>query len=118
MDHRPEGFARFGEMPSERAAAVATTLHDADALQLLQTLREEGLGHQRHAAAYVVEACAAGEQLVDDQRRPPLGDDLSGFGDGAELMVVHHAAISWHITDHHTAPGRRGCSRFRTSCGP
>ena len=40
--------------------------------QLAQPLGQQGGRHPRHAAPQVVEALAPGDELADDQQRPPL----------------------------------------------
>jgi hypothetical protein len=65
--------------------------------QFLQALRQQRLRHQRNAAADIAEVRAAGEHFGDHERRPPLGDDLGGLGNRAELAIAHHGAIILQI---------------------
>ena len=87
---RAQLLAGAGEVVLGAGAAAGDALDDADLLELAQPLREQRRRHARHAAADVVEAGAAAEQLAHDERRPALAEDLGAARDGAELAVVDH----------------------------
>src|SRR5262249_32841547 len=92
LDHLAEPRAGGGELVLAPAAGPERgALDHPRLLQLMEALREERAGDQRHPAADLVEAARTGEQLAKDQRSPPLGEDLGRDGDRAELPVALHA---------------------------
>jgi hypothetical protein len=74
-------------------------LDDAEALELLEPLREQGVGEPRCTLQDLAEALTAQVQVADDQRRPTLGEDLRATGDGAVLAVgPHEGSVLRHPT--------------------
>jgi hypothetical protein len=65
-------------------------LHDAEALELLEPLREQGAGESGRTLEDLAEGLTPQIQVADDQRRPTLREDLRATGDRAVLAVGPH----------------------------
>ena len=89
--HDRAQFLTGRSQPVFIGAAAANTFNDADLLELAQPLCEQRRRHARHAAANVVEARAAAQQLPHDQRRPAFAEYFGTARDGTKLSVVDHA---------------------------
>jgi hypothetical protein len=63
-------------------------LDDAGGLQFLQTLGEQSWRAGGDPPPDLVEAGATHKQFPQDERRPPLTEDLDSLGDRAELPVA------------------------------
>src|SRR5438094_2536241 len=97
LHHLAELLAGLGQpVLAASAGRQRAALDDAGILQLAQALAEQRAGDQRHPAPDLVEPVGAREQLAQDQRRPPLGEDLRGDGDRAELAIAFHGPDSRH----------------------
>src|SRR5258708_39517249 len=105
-------------MPLVPARDKRAALDNADPLQLLQACRQQRLRHEWHAAPDVAETRAPGEQFVNDERGPALGDDLRRLGYRAELAISHHRCTFLAIASrHHSASALPRRSRFWSGCG-
>jgi hypothetical protein len=65
-------------------------LDDAKAFELLEPLREQGVGEPGRTLEDLAEGLAAHMQVADDQRCPTLGEYLRAAGDRAVLAVGPH----------------------------
>ena len=61
-------------------------------LERLEPLRQQAARYQRHAVQDLAEAEITGEELADDEERPPLSDDLQRHRHRTKLTVHAHAA--------------------------
>src|SRR5439155_9220482 len=78
-----------------RVAAPAlhgAPLDDARPPELGETLREEIARDARQAQLQLAEAVASVQQLANDERRPPLSEDVRAARHRTELAVVGHGA--------------------------
>src|SRR5262249_20768322 len=64
---------------------------DADAFELLESLREERAGESGRTFEDFAKGLTAQMQVADDQRRPALSEDLCATRDRAVLAVGPHA---------------------------
>src|SRR5215813_330585 len=91
LEHLAELLRRAGRpvltppSPAERLA-----LHDAGVLELAQPLGQKCPRDHRQALTDLVESAGAGQELAQDQRRPPLGKGLARDCDRAELSIAFH----------------------------
>jgi len=65
-------------------------LDDPEALELSESLREQGAGEPGRALEDLAEGLAAQLQVADDQRCPTLRENLRATGDRAVLAVGPH----------------------------
>jgi hypothetical protein len=59
-------------------------------LKIAQTLGQEGLWHERHAAADIVKAVSPEHQLAQHKQRPAFGQDLCRLRNRAILTIASH----------------------------
>ena len=98
--HRPfaEGDDHVLEVLARRRQAVFAAaagggrppFEDPLAFEMLEPLDQQRPGDSRQAAGDVVEPRAAQDQLAQDQRSPPIGDDLGAHRHRTELSVARH----------------------------
>jgi hypothetical protein len=65
-------------------------LDDPEAFELVQPLREQGVGESGRTLEDLAEGLTAQVQVADDQRRPTLGKDFCPPGDRTVLAVRPH----------------------------
>jgi FAD/FMN-containing dehydrogenase len=91
MDNRVELLAGLGQ-PVLVAVSVGCgpALQDPCALERRQPIHEEAAGDPGQSTAELVEVSGPAEELADDQRRPPLGEELGPSRDRAKLAIARH----------------------------
>jgi hypothetical protein len=83
--------ARARELVSVTApVSLGCRLDDAEAFELLEPLREQGVGQSGRTLEDLAEGFTAQVQVADDQRRPALSEDLRATGDRTVLAVGPH----------------------------
>jgi hypothetical protein len=90
-----EGLADLEQIVTRARELVSVTaplrlrcrLDNAEALELLEPLREQGAGEPGRTLEDLAEGLTAQMQVADDQRRPALSEDLRATGDRAVLAV-------------------------------
>jgi SAM-dependent methyltransferase len=89
FDHRTQLFSRRGEQVAHPGLVLAA-LDDAGDREFIEAAREDAGRDVRYAAAQVVEARAAAQQLPHDQWRPAPREGLGSQRDRTELAVSVH----------------------------
>src|SRR5262249_22013291 len=102
------------------AVGLRCRLDDAEPFELLEALGKQGSGEPGRALEDLTEGLAAQMHVADDQRRPPLSEDLRAAGDGAVLTVGPHEANISRVTTVVKSRFRTEESRLLTSsrCTP
>ena len=78
------------DVPLTAPLRLRCHLNNAEACELLEPLREHGVGESGRTLEDLAERLTAQIQVADDQRRPTLGEDFRSTGDRTVLAVRPH----------------------------